>query len=906
MSQHIVKSMTQPLAPGDKVGYFEVVEQVAAGGMGIVFKAHDRVMGRDVAIKQLDVQLSDDEAFRERFRAEAEIQKRISAGHRNLVQIIDFVAEARGYFIVMEYVPGASLERLLSKTNESVDVLETLLLVRDAASGLAAMHAAGVIHRDLKPSNILLGRDRVVKVCDFGLATMLAEQDTLEMGTARYMAPELFASGPVDHRCDIYSLGMIAYEMLAGRSKFNEVFKTVVRDQRNESMRWMKWHTNTRVTAPPLNTLNEFVPEVLGEMVARMMAKDVTQRIPSAQVLIDTINRHFSKSAPAHAPSQAAPQGTRATASPPSPAAPGPGRQQVVHSAPPAPPRTPSAQPYPAAPVGAVIEPPTAPLPKRSKWPLVLAALIMVQLIAIGGYFGYQWRIDRQQRQAIRDQAMGQFEQGRQHYTQQRFAEAKAVFEQLAADPRWATDPVLSGEAIARVQVCQTRIDMVEAAALTADSRFEEAAAVYRKAEDALQQADDLDDTRRLQAHIKELRDELHQAASFVEAIAKVKQLVEQSDYEAARVEWRRLQRSSDKRTEAEKTKLAELGATIEAQSSKAEIDGYMARAKEHEDQQRLPEALEELKLGAERFPTSTRLRDAVAAMIKRIDYDKALDAAGKYETSGNLAEAINHYNTAQAIRSTPDVEERIRQLKARQSIIRARQLLAMGDREGAVIEFNRSLGFWEIQEAKDALGQLAASQKMEDIVRAGDTAMAAADYESAVNQYQRAVDIAADPAVQQKLNQAKVRAAVVRAQGHLQAAEMDKARAALEEALAVDPGDTRAADLMATWRLHTQYDTIIAEGDALRADQKYSQAKRKYNEALKLIEGSAIDPAEAKQRIKDTDYDWYIAQTSAAIEVGNVVQAEGYLVILRQINYTDAVKDLERRLAERKKELGK
>ena len=130
----------------------------------------------------------------------------------------------------------------------------------------------------------------------------MAQQHALSLGSVRYMAPELFRDEPVDGRADIYALGMIAYEMLAGRNAFEDAFKIVLRDQRNQPLRWMKWHTNLRAKAPPLTQLNPKASPALSDLVARMIEKDPSSRIASAHELLRAIRRHFATAGDAPAP----------------------------------------------------------------------------------------------------------------------------------------------------------------------------------------------------------------------------------------------------------------------------------------------------------------------------------------------------------------------------------------------------------------------------------------------------------------------------------------------------------------------------------------------------------------------------------------------------------------------------
>ncbi|MEO1237495.1 MAG: serine/threonine-protein kinase, partial [Planctomycetota bacterium] len=291
---------TLSLKPGDTVDAYTVVDTIATTGSAVVYKAHDGLLDRHVAVKQIILGSEDsDEALRKRIRDEAAIHKRVSTTQpKHLIQFIDAVDDPRGLMLVSEYYPSTSLEDLLDRQRAPLDERQALGIVAATALGLRAIHDAGVVHRDLKPSNILLGEDGGLKICDFGLAALIESQDSLSLGSVRYMAPELLRSETADGRADVYSLGVIAYEMLAGRPNFDAAFRNVLRDQRNQAMRWMKWHTNARVAAP---LLDEFLPDLpphLTQLVARMMDKDVARRVGRADDVVEAIRRHFTGDTP--------------------------------------------------------------------------------------------------------------------------------------------------------------------------------------------------------------------------------------------------------------------------------------------------------------------------------------------------------------------------------------------------------------------------------------------------------------------------------------------------------------------------------------------------------------------------------------------------------------------------------
>ena len=209
----------QRLIPGIKVE-----SMLGHGGMGAVYKGQQILLGRPVAIKLLPLELSEgDPTFEERFRLEAQTMARLD--HPNIVTIYDFGETAEGHcYIIMEYIEGPNLYELIH--GGDITPAEALALIPQICDGLQYAHDHGVVHRDIKPANILINRKGKVKLTDFGLAKLLGDQagqyeltmTGTTMGTAVYAAPEqMLAEGVVDHRVDIYSLGVVFYELLTGQ-----------------------------------------------------------------------------------------------------------------------------------------------------------------------------------------------------------------------------------------------------------------------------------------------------------------------------------------------------------------------------------------------------------------------------------------------------------------------------------------------------------------------------------------------------------------------------------------------------------------------------------------------------------------------------------------------------------------
>lgn len=225
------------LKPGTRLGSYEIVDIIGAGGMGEVYRARDDKLGREVAIKVLPADLAHDPARRERFEREARAASALN--HPNIVTIHDIGQEGPSLFIVMELVAGKTLRSLLDEGPLSPTVL--VRTAKQLAEGLAKANAAGIVHRDLKPQNVMVTEDGYVKILDFGLAKVRAvelesdepelesESPTLVKGTTRpgtvlgtvgYMSPEQARGEEADHRSDQFSLGAILYEMATGRRAF--------------------------------------------------------------------------------------------------------------------------------------------------------------------------------------------------------------------------------------------------------------------------------------------------------------------------------------------------------------------------------------------------------------------------------------------------------------------------------------------------------------------------------------------------------------------------------------------------------------------------------------------------------------------------------------------------------------
>jgi serine/threonine-protein kinase len=257
---------------GAEINNWTIEQKLGEGGMSEVWLARHKKLGTPAAIKFLHSTLTRDPNFRERFLKEARTQAQLH--HPNIAQVMDFHDQNDRFLIIIEYLPGGSLADVIEKTRGPVETGRAVSWVRQSLEALDFAHQRGIIHRDVKPSNIMIDGHGRAKVMDFGIALVLGEQRMTSTGTAigtpHYMSPEqILRPKEVDHRTDVYSMGIVLYELLTGKIPFDGDTDFIVKTaQVNDA-------------PPPPRTINPQVPESLENIVMKALAKDADYRYVS-------------------------------------------------------------------------------------------------------------------------------------------------------------------------------------------------------------------------------------------------------------------------------------------------------------------------------------------------------------------------------------------------------------------------------------------------------------------------------------------------------------------------------------------------------------------------------------------------------------------------------------------------
>ncbi len=883
------KEMPGALPVGSKVAKYEIVQQLAAGGQSIVYKGYDALLDRFVAIKQIAPFLAADQKFIERFR---EVSRQLAKlGCEQVVTIHDLIEDPLGLFVVMEFVEGRTLEAMLAGSGAPMDPKTVVQIVWRVAAGLSALHRAGIIHRDIKPSNLIIGDGLRVKITDFGVAMRTGAPASMRLGTTKYMAPELFAGGEVDGRADIYSLGMVAYEMAAGREKFQEVFHDVVRDPYSESLRWMKWHSAADQAAPPLEEVQPGVPAALSAIVARMMAKDVAARYQNVEDLGREIRASFSprpQAARSQRKRRAAPLEAQAT-----------GEVGELSAE--------RANELTVGP-GSADGPATAQIPKAPMTlgrKLAIAGGIVAVLVGVlTGVIIHSAGKDRDLRRradidfakagdmfrsALQQEALAPRQEGLTG-AQDAFADVRQRFQFQTASR------AVAQQAKVMEQLCQAYLTV-----LNNNANWEKDADDYvRKAAEG--NATIQRESKELYDWTKKTDDVIHNFRGFFESVrnwrsnvALIEQALNGDDLDRAESALREEPppplKEYSQQSLALKDKIDlrrrenEYWTHFKAADAAGKNSGPGAFATAKAEYAKALEVLESYKdtlPETEYDELKAKAQNSLATLVNEADYAAAKVEGDKLVGTGNRIGAADAYD--RALKKKPadpeGLKDRIATLRHDHWLEVGRQFITAGNYANAEDAFKKAQGFKDTPAVQGELAKLQQRKNFKSIVDQGIEFYNKKNYESALQKFQDANKLIKDDLeVKNWIMKAQYAIEMNTVNATHSAKQWDKCRDALTRAKQINPGETAKIDeLLEKLKSEQAFDDRWKDYQKARAGRKWQEAIIILNDARKIMATPEIDP-----EISDCRYWLNVDMGDKAVADGDFDSARAYYGLARQ-----------------------
>lgn len=889
------------LKPGDRIGNYEIRQQLGSGGQAIVYKGYDGLLDRFVAIKQISPALAQDEKYRGELRDNLKTIARLGQKNEAIVTTLELIEDDRGLFYVMEFVEGHTLETLLQEADGPIEVKATLLILFRLASALHDVHAEGICHRDMKPSNVIITEGLRPKIIDFGVATNAGADASMPLATTKYLAPEVYEDRTVDARADLYSLGFIVYEMLLGRPKFNEVFADVVRDRHSAVVRWMKWHGNPSVSAPPAHEVNPAVPLSLSRIVEKMIRKDPDHRYASTEELGRDIKSSFSpkgrKPAGAAAPPPQAAAGsgdseTLAKLRQPTGIGTLEGEELEVPS--PTEPAPPPAQTESYDPLRETLDregdlpdaAPTAPLPKgpmsRKRKLTLLAVAAGLFVVILGGGIALMLQISARNAERMQS-ASAVYKQASEAYKQQSYVQAREGFEDvLSRHPQ-----TLQGR-LSRVMAPLARAQEAIESGNWDTAQLQERAAEQAAKELQAETTDpkQADWTRRRLDEIAGIRRKRRSYRAFADAVARAKAALSQpAPTGQIPQHFQRIQRDLEDALSAAGVELtaqqdqavADLRRTIERQRITTQLETLMSQGEEHLQARRLDEAETAFQqardllssndpavglLGASRRKELLEtLRGKQQAMIRRARQEQVLAAVRKAEDDRNMPALESALIEALKLPGLSDEQrqayrKRLEDIRIEAALAKARGLIEQSNPAGAREALKRVLELSPGHaEATALMANLDRQAKLKEQLARGDRAYTAGNYAEALQHYTQAAQNTPSEVLRTKIANCKFELKLAEADRLVEAGQYPQAEQAYAEARQLQPARADRVDArLLKLRTRRQYERFLAEGDEALKANRWQDAIRWYTQAQQTLN----TPAVAK-RIDLTHYKKFI-----------------------------------------------
>jgi len=858
------RAFTGSLKPGVKLGKYEIREQVGTGGMAVIYKAHDAMLDRFVAIKQIAPQLAQDDRFVERFRTEAQTLARISSSQANIVSVYELIQQDGQLFLVMEYVEGTTLRTLMDRG--PVPLQTALGVLLSTALGLKAMHAQDLVHRDLTPANIMIVKEGALKITDFGLIGHSGGKTSLPMGTTKYMAPEMFTGVPVDARADLYSLGMIAYEMLVGPEKFAEAFKDVLRDERAQQVRWMHWHSNPTLKPPPLRDLQPGVPPLVAKIVERMMEKDPTKRFASAEQVIRWLRRifvmHVQGKSISATDSESIEKEMEAEAAAPTTALTPAGRPGAAAAAGAA-----GGAVVPATGAGALapVEK-TAALPKP-KWTWKQAALVAaIVVVTCGGVLAFFIIRDRSHRMELERAADQLWNLGRQQFDNKEYAAAYPTFTKLVTD--FARD-------------LPTRASQAQEFAQRA------------RAEDALSRKDyDAADLACAGAEklgapslwVSNFRSRLLESQD-IDQVQKAAELAQQGgDFQKA------INILTDLQAKYPALKLNDTIITLREKLELRELNRLVEQGKQQFERGILSTALDTFQ-AAEKIRSTPEVKDWILKVSNRMKLTNLWGLAEKSAAAGKWDDAAKYYDDILRFEPSEAVRQKANLARAEALKIQARALEQNGLSVQAAPLWNKILQLnTKDPEAIAALQSRDRQQRIDGGMKAGNDAMAAKQWDQAINSFNdvKGLLAPADTALRTKIDGQIAECSYQKAidAGRAALARDDFAEAERQVTIAMGLKATDDAKaLQARIDTRRQYKGFFDTASELYKQVNYPLARSAALKAQKVE-----DTPEVRALLIDIDYHRFLAQAKMLRDQGKLIEALSFFGMAQRVKDTPEV----------------